>query len=69
MWDGAAVTFRLINIRLPNLADAYLGLGRALEANAEVDGACGAYRRCIELAPDNPAADKAKARLEAIEDP
>lgn len=64
LWDAAVRTYQLIIERLPDLPAGYLGLGRAFEGNGRIDEACEAYGRCLKIAPGNPAAEAAKARLD-----
>jgi tetratricopeptide (TPR) repeat protein len=63
LWDAAVRTYRLIIERLPDLPAGYLGLGRALEGSGRIDEARKTYGRCVELAPGDPAAEAAIARL------
>jgi tetratricopeptide (TPR) repeat protein len=64
-YDEAERLYQSVIAAQPGLADAWLGLAAAHEARSNVAGAIAAYRRALQLDPDNADALAALAELTA----
>lgn len=62
---AAAVVFGLMTEDFPTFARGYEWLGNALVRTEDLAGAADAYRRCLELAPDNRNAHSVLEQIEA----